>query len=156
MHVNLCLWLKVRRYGKGMVIHMKIKKCVMEDIPQLAMLNKQLIEDEKSDNPMSVKELEERMLGFLDSEYEAFFFVAEEAIVGYALVKNTCTPLYLRQFFISRDYRKRHYGTEAFHALLKHLGVDMLDIEVLPWNERGMRFWESLGFREISRYMRLG
>ena len=27
-------------------------------------------------------------------------------------------------------------------------------IEVLPWNEAGMRFWESCGFKEISRYMR--
>ena len=76
--------------------------------------------------------------------------------MGYALVKNTCTPLYLRQFLIDRAYRKKHYGTEAFHALLKHLGLESIDIEVLPWNERGMRFWESLGFREISRYMRLG
>ena len=135
---------------------MQIRKCTPDDISKLAILNKQLIEDEKSDNPMSIKELEERMRGFLNTEYEAFFFVAEEAIVGYALVKSTCKPLYLRQFLVDRDYRKKHYGTEAFHALLKHLGVDSMDIEVLPWNEQGMRFWESIGFREISRYMRLG
>ena len=135
---------------------MQIRKCTPDDISKLAILNKQLIEDEKSDNPMSIKELEERMRGFLNTEYEAFFFVAEEAIVGYALVKNTCTPLYLRQFLIDRAYRKKHYGTEAFQVLLKHLSVESIDIEVLPWNERGMRFWESLGFREISRYMRLG
>ena len=135
---------------------MQIRKCTPDDISKLAILNKQLIEDEKSDNPMSIKELEERMRGFLNSEYEALFFVAEETIVGYALVKNTCKPLYLRQFLVDRAYRKRHYGTEAFHALLKHLGVESIDIEVLLWNERGMRFWESLGFREISRYMRLG
>ncbi len=135
---------------------MQIRKCTPDAISKLAILNKQLIEDEKSDNPMSIKELEERMRGFLNTEYEAFFFVAEEAIVGYALVKNTCTPLYLRQFLIDRAYRKKHYGTEAFQVLLKHLGVESIDIEVLPWNERGMHFWESLGFREISRYMRLG
>lgn len=29
---------------------MRIEKCTLEDIPQLAVLNKQLIDDEKSDN----------------------------------------------------------------------------------------------------------
>ena len=133
---------------------MEIKKCTLEDVPQLAILNKQLIEDEKSNNPMSIKELEERMSGFLQSEYDAYFFLVEESVVGYALVKHTCTPLYLRQFLIAREYRQRHHGTGAFHALLEYLGVDRMDIEVLPWNERGMRFWESCGFKEISRYMR--
>lgn len=133
---------------------MEIKKCTLEDVPQLAALNKQLIEDEKSNNPMSIEELEERMSGFLNSEYEAFFFLIEETVVGYALVKHSCTPLYLRQFLIAREYRQRHYGTEAFRLLLEYLGVDQMDIEVLPWNERGMRFWESCGFKEISRYMR--
>ncbi|MCM1038284.1 MAG: hypothetical protein NC314_11460 [Roseburia sp.] len=37
---------------------------------------------------------------------------------------------------------------------MEHLGVKDIDIEVLPWNEAGKRFWESVGFREISRYMR--
>ena len=135
-------------------IGIEIKKITLEDVPQLAVLNKQLIEDEKSNNPMSIEELEERMSGFLNSEYEAFFFLIEETVVGYALVKHSCTPLYLRQFLIAREYRQRHYGTEALRLLLEYLGVDQMDIEVLPWNERGMRFWESCGFKEISRYMR--
>ncbi|MBR2408885.1 MAG: hypothetical protein IKB07_08015 [Lachnospiraceae bacterium] len=29
-----------------------------------------------------------------------------------------------------------------------------LNKQLLPWNERGMKFWESCGFKEISRYMR--
>lgn len=133
---------------------MEIKKCTLEDVLQLALLNKQLIEDEKSNNPMNIDELVERMSVFLNTEYNAYFFMVGEEVVGYALVKHTCTPLYLRQFLIVREYRKKHYGTEAFHTLLEYLGVDRMDIEVLPWNERGMRFWESCGFKEISRYMR--
>ena len=133
---------------------MEIKKCTLEDVSQLAILNKQLIEDEKSNNPMSIKELEERMSGFLNSEYDAYFFLVEDVVVGYALVKHTCTPFYLRQFLIARGHRQKHYGTEAFRLLLEYLDVDRMDIEVLPWNERGMCFWESCGFKEISRYMR--
>ncbi|MBQ8596452.1 MAG: GNAT family N-acetyltransferase [Lachnospiraceae bacterium] len=86
--------------------------------------------------------------------YDAYFFVVGEEIVGYALVKNSCKPLYLRQFLIDRKYRKQHLGTEAFHELLKYLEVENIDIEVLPWNEAGLRFWSSLGFKEISKYMR--
>lgn len=134
---------------------MRIIKCSQDDIPQLAVFNKQLIEDEKSDNPLSVSELEKRMENFLDTEYDAYFFEADSEIVGYALVKRTCSPLYLRQFFICREYRKNHYGTEAFQALLGYLNVDSIDIEVLSGNEAGNCFWESLGFKEVSRYMRL-
>lgn len=133
---------------------MDIRKCILDDVPQLAFFNKQLIEDETSNNPMTIEELEERMTGFLKSEYDAYFFLVDETVVGYALVKKTCTPLYLRQFLIEREYRRKHYGREAFRALLEYLGVERMDIEVLPWNERGMRFWESCGFKEISRYMR--
>lgn len=53
---------------------MEIKKCTLEDVAKLAVLNKQLIDDEKSDNPMSIQELEERMTGFLNTEYDAYFF----------------------------------------------------------------------------------
>lgn len=133
---------------------MVIRKCKLEDIPKLALLNKQLIEDEKSDNPMSIQELEERMTGFLNTEYDAYFFMVDEDIVGYALVKNSCRPLYLRQFLIDRKYRKHHYGTEAFNSLIQYLEVKRIDIEVLSWNEAGNRFWESCGFKDISRYMR--
>ena len=134
---------------------MKIVRCNKDNIPQLTIFNKQLIEDEGSENPMSVPELEKRMEGFLNTEYDAYFFEEESAMVGYALVKNSCSPLYLRQFFIGREYRKNHYGTKAFHALLEYLDVDSIDIEVLSGNEAGNRFWESLGFGEVSRYMRL-
>lgn len=137
---------------------MQIKKCILADVETLAKLNKQLIEDEKNDNPMTLEELEYRMERFITTEYDAYFFLEKfeeaEDIIGYALVKNTCNPLYLRQFFIKLEYRKKHLGTEAFHLLKEYLKVDALDIEVLSWNEAGMKFWQSLGFCERSRHMR--
>lgn len=139
-------------YGaKGMYI----RKCTQEDVSVLAVLNKQLIEDEKSNNPMNVAELEERMRGFWETDYDAYFFVENREVMGYALVNKTRKPMYLRQFMIERKYRKQHNGTKAFQMLLNYLKVKELDVEVLPWNEAGLAFWESCGFREISRYMRL-
>lgn len=133
---------------------MNIRKCDLKDVENLAILNKQLIDDENSNNSMNIKELEERMKSFLLTDYQAYFFEVDDNIVGYALVKTTCAPMYLRQFLIDRKYRKQHYGTEAFHSLIRYLGVDNIDIEVLSWNEAGKHFWKSCGFCEVSRYMR--
>lgn len=44
---------------------MLIRKCTHQDIPQLAMMNMHLIEDEKSNNPMTLTELEYRMGNFI-------------------------------------------------------------------------------------------
>lgn len=125
---------------------MLIIKCTGQDIHTLAVLNKRLIEDEKSDNSMSPEELENRMKAFLANEYNAYFFKEAEEIIGYALIRHTCSPLYLRQFYIDRAYRRKHYGEKAFHELLKLLHADTIDLDVLPWNEAGLRFWNKMGF----------
>lgn len=133
---------------------MRIEKCTMADVPKLALLNKQLIEDEKSDNPMNINELENRMRGFLETEYSAYFFIEDNNIIGYALIKNTSSPLYLRQFLIDRAYRKNHYGTQAFQMLLQHLDIKEIDLDVLPWNKNGLAFWKHCGFSETCIAMR--
>lgn len=134
---------------------MIIKKCTIEDVEKLAELNKQLIEDEKSDNKMNLAELEVRMRTFLESDYCAYFFMKGLNIIGYALVNINVNPVYLRQFLIERNYRRNHLGKKAVDLLLQELKIDSLDIEVLSWNEVGMKFWENCGFIERSRYMRL-
>ncbi|MBR5973695.1 MAG: GNAT family N-acetyltransferase [Clostridiales bacterium] len=133
---------------------MRIEKCTIEDIQVLARMNKCLIEDERSSNPMNLSQLEERMQGFLLGDYDAYFVKDEDEIVGYALVDRTSDPLYLRQFYIEREQRRKHYGESAFRALLEYLGTDRIDIDVLPWNEAGVAFWRSLGFTEKYVAMR--
>ena len=133
---------------------MQIIQAGLQDAARLALLNKRLIEDERSDNPMCVAELESRMLGFLRGEYHAYFFSEDGETVGYALVRHTATPLYLRQFSIDRDFRRRHYGQTAFRLLMERLQADVIDIDVLPWNEAGRLFWKSCGFQETCVSMR--
>lgn len=128
--------------------------CTQDDLNILADLNKQLIEDEKSDNKMNIDQLKERMRGFLETDYNAYLFKKQNTVVGYSLVKKSQAPIYLRQFFICREYRKRGYGREAFNNLMHLLGTDAIDIEVLCWNNAGKLFWDSLGFKERSVYMR--
>ncbi len=135
---------------------MEIRECAVSDAAKLAQMNKRLIEDEKSANPMTIDELEARMTDFLSGSYTAYFFAEDQAVVGYALVDNSRNPLYLRQFYIEREYRRRHFGQTAFRLLLAHLGTDTIDVDVLPWNAPGLAFWRSLGFRDTCISMRLG
>ncbi len=132
---------------------MVIRECTIQDCSILALLNKELIEDEKHDNTMGIEQLEERMEGFLNGEYRALFFMQGDDIIGYALVKTVCSPPYLRQFYICRGHRRKGYGTEAFQHMMACLKTDAIDIEVLYGNARGIRFWESLGFRPRSIYL---
>lgn len=133
---------------------MQLQKCTMEDVTKLALLNKQLIEDEKSDNVMNISELERRMKGFLETDYSAYFFIENSQVIGYALIRNTSKPTYLRQFLIDRDYRKHHYGTQAFQMLLRYLDIKEIDLEVLSWNKNGLAFWKHCGFSETCIAMR--
>lgn len=133
---------------------MQIQECTIADVQKLAALNKQLIDDEKSDNPMTINELENRMSEFLNTEYSAYFFIVDSQIIGYALVKKTVEPIYLRQFLIDRNYRKQHYGKQAFQMLLQYLDIKEIDLEVLPWNKNGLAFWKHCGFNETCIAMR--
>ncbi|MCR2804625.1 GNAT family N-acetyltransferase [Paenibacillus soyae] len=124
------------------------------DLDILAELNKQLIEDEQHDNKMNFDQLKERMRSFISTDYSSYIFEENGEAVGYALVNHSRQPLYVRQFFICRNCRRRGYGKQAFHQLLGLLNAKSLDIEVMTWNHRGLAFWKSLGFQERSVYMR--
>lgn len=133
---------------------LRIVKATDADVGLLARMNKELIEDEQHENPMNAGQLAERMRGFLGTTYSAWLFKAGDDVKGYALVDHGRQPLYLRQFFICRHCRREGWGRKSFHLLLRELGTDVIDIDVLVWNTRGRRFWEALGFAERSIRMR--
>jgi predicted acetyltransferase len=127
-----------------------IHECTISDINILAEMNKQLIEDENDNNllSMDIIGLKNRMTEFLNNGYRAYLFFVNNVIVGYALCDMTKEPKYLRQFFIKREVRRKHYGKTAFEILLKKIGIKEIEIDVLIWNETGIKFWESIGFKE--------
>jgi len=132
-----------------------IKKATLEALDMLAEMNKQLIEDEQHDNTMSLDELKNRMKDLIRNDYEAYLFLSEEVIKGYALVNPIRNPVYLRQFFICRDSRGMGLGKTYFQLLLEELKITKLDVEVMYWNETGYQFWKAVGFKERSVYLRL-
>ncbi|MFD0711605.1 GNAT family N-acetyltransferase [Paenibacillus sp. GCM10027626] len=134
---------------------LSIRICSHVDLALLATLNKQLIEDERHDNTMNIEQLKERMRSFIDTDYKAYIFGRDCEIIGYALVDHTRHPLYLRHFFVCRNFRRNGYGKLAFEKLIERLNTKEIDIEVMHWNHIGYEFWKSLGFIERSIYMRL-
>lgn len=132
----------------------QIQECSINDVPVLAKMNKHLIEDENAENSMNISQLEKRMQEFINTGYKAFFFTSNDSIIGYGLCNMTQTPIYLRQFFIQREERRKGYGKEAFYKLLECIGKNEIDIDVYEWNTTAIRFWESLGFKNRCFNMR--
>ena len=119
-------------------------------------MNRHLIEDERSANPVDLESLRERMRGWLETDYRAVLFEADE-VIGYALYRFEDETLggrrvvYLRQFFIGRAHRRRGLGHEAFSQLRKtYFGGAHLRLEVLTTNPGGSAFWKTLGFEPYA------
>lgn len=133
-----------------------IQSATESDACILAEMNKRLIEDEHSRNPMTVDELQQRMVGWLKSEWTAMLFVESDAIIGYALYllrKDDYYPdrqvVYLRQFYIERDFRNRGLGSDTFKLLVATCFPPdcAIAIDVLASNPGGYRFWSRIGFQ---------
>ncbi len=126
----------------------KLRAARREDVAVLAELNAQLIEDQRSKNPMTVPELAKRMASWLSTEYEAVLFEIGEDVVGYALFCPRDGGIYLRQFFISRDRRREQLGSEALALLHREVwpAEVHISVDVLVHNQRALAFWRAVGF----------
>lgn len=143
---------------------LRLQSAGIADLRILAEMNKQLIEDEKSSNPMGIKELEERMAEFLKSSWEIDLIMRETKIIGYALYqyheeqfKGEGKRVYLRQYFIGREFRNMGYGIAGIELLktTRFKDVKRIEIDVLESNPKGQRFWERAGFKPYYTNMRI-
>jgi ribosomal protein S18 acetylase RimI-like enzyme len=133
-----------------------LRPATMADVPELARMNRQLIEDEGSRNPMSPAELENRMRQWLQADWQAVLIYADELLAGYALFRvrpddyfPQQSDVYVRQFFIQREWRRHGIGRSAFEQLVNsYFPPDAsLTLEVLSNNPVAQRFWQQLGFQ---------
>jgi GNAT superfamily N-acetyltransferase len=134
------------------------------DLPLLAQMNKRLIEDEGSRNPISIDQLAERMRGWVLGDWEVKLFARDGNVVGYAVHQTRRdeyfpdhTIVYLRQFYIEREMRGQGLGTAAFRALTsEHFPPDCrVVIDALAMNPRGYDFWRHVGFEPYCTTMHL-
>lgn len=124
----------------------------VDDVPILALMNKHLIEDEGSTNPMTLPQLEERMRGWVKyGEYSIILISMDNQPVGYTVYLQTEeNTLHIRQFFIKRKYRRQGIGKTVIDLIAMNTN---LTLDVLVTNPSGKAFWEKLGF--ISHSTRL-
>ncbi|WP_379134061.1 GNAT family N-acetyltransferase [Paenibacillus sp. sgz500958] len=143
---------------------LRLQSARNSDLQILAEMNKQLIEDEKSSNPMGIKELEGRMREFLENAWGIDLILKESKIIGYTLYKyqedlfnRDEKQVYIRQYFIRREYRNMGYGIAGIELLKKtrFKDVEKIEIDVLETNPEGKRFWDSAGFKPYYTNMRM-
>lgn len=136
---------------------MTLRPATLADVSLLAPLNKQLIDDEGSCNPMTVDGLAERMRGFLDAGgYEAILFERDDATLGYALFRREPDRVHLRQFFVCPKHRRAGVGRVAFARLRAEAWAGgRVTLDVLAGNARAITFWRALGFRDYAVAMTL-
>jgi GNAT superfamily N-acetyltransferase len=129
------------------------------DLPALAELNAQLIEDEGHSNPMSVQQLESRMSGWLGGDYRAVIFREGDRVVAYALYRpsdgrweGAPSGVYLRQFFVVRDRRRHGIGSDAIGLLRREVWSPgcRITLETLLHNAKAQAFWRAVGFHDYS------
>jgi GNAT superfamily N-acetyltransferase len=118
------------------------------DVPIVARMNQQLIEDEGHRNPMNLAELESRMRSMIEGDYTATLFEWHGRLVAYALWREEPDWVYLRQFFVARDYRRRGIGSRAVRKLTCEIWPpgQRIRVDVLIGNQPALEFWRAAGF----------
>ena len=131
---------------------MTYRRATSADCSLLAELNHQLIRDEEHRNPMTVPELEQRMRGWLESEYVAILFEDGGKVVAYALYREQPDEIYLRQLFVVRERRRQGLGKQVMRLLFSEIWpkTKRLTVEVLVANTAAIAFWRAVGYRDYS------
>jgi predicted acetyltransferase len=131
---------------------MHFRKATNADIALLARQNQQLIQDEGHRNRMSLPELENRMRSWLHGEYEAIIFEHDGRPIAYALCRTDGDGIYLRQFFVDRQYRRKGFGRQAIKMLLSNIlpREKRVTVDILINNQSGQAFWKALGFIDYA------
>lgn len=151
------------RGGKRLNLGLSYRMAGPDDAALIAPMNRQLIVDEGSENPMTLPELEARMRRFLETGWSCALLELEEAVVGYALFETRPQPydnarqeVFLRQYFIAADYRRQGIGKAGIALLETHAfppGATVV-LDVLSENTRGRQFWQRAGFEPYAVTMK--
>ena len=89
-----------------------LRRATPNDASLLAPMNKRLIDDEGSTNPMSLPQLESRLRKWLNAEWRGELFLHDVPVVGYAIYRlqrsefDNRETVYIRHYFIEREYSK--------------------------------------------------
>ena len=132
---------------------MNFRQAVLSDCALLAELNHQLLQDEGHRNRfMTVPQLEERMRGWLSTEYRAVIFEEGGHVVAHAVYREQPDQIYLRQLFVIRDRRRQGLGRRAVQILRTDIWPKdkRLTVDVLLHNTAAIAFWRAVGYKDYE------
>ncbi len=131
---------------------LSISAATEADIPQLAELNRQLMEDEAHPYMLDPETLRARMTRWVAGEYRVLVFRNGARICGYAAWCTEERGTYLRHFFICRGQRRRGLGRAIVERLRReHFPKDQpLQLEAAVWNTGAIAFWRAVGFKDFG------
>lgn len=140
-----------------------LRAATSADLATIALMNRELIQDEGHRNPMSVEQLEERARNFLSKgDWRIDLLEVEGRIAGFVtwrqeedITEPSGQRIYLRQFYIARDARGGGIGRQSFEALMsQRFPADCrILLEVLESNPGGREFWARMGFAPYSLFV---
>ena len=138
--------------------HFNIRQAKKDDMITVAKMNKQLIRDEGSPNPMTIQELERRFRQWRKEGWRCVVIEHQGTMIGYCVfkeIKGTHSYQYnlsLKQFFIRRHLRSRGIGSSALKFMINSFfpKIPRVRVEVLESNQRGKKFWLSNGFVPVA------
>ncbi|MHC5073412.1 MAG: GNAT family N-acetyltransferase [Planctomycetota bacterium] len=128
-----------------------------KDVAWLPEMNQQLILDEKHRNEMTLKELEQRMSGFLHGRYQAVIVRVHGEDVGYGLYIKEEDCFYIRQVYVRKEMRRQGVGRSIVNWIRNNpaQGFKIIRTSVLVWNLDGIEFWKTIGFKDYVTTMEL-
>jgi ribosomal protein S18 acetylase RimI-like enzyme len=134
----------------------------MEEIFSLAGINRAEATAIQADNNQ-----EEMIASYQNSlEHGAYFLVArtEDDLIGWVLVDRSLDWFTHKEIgWISDVYVKKEFRNQGVAKVLieqslvefKHLGYDDVRLNVFTFNEKAIRLYEKLGFKDVSKFMRI-
>lgn len=108
-----------------------------------------------------------QVLALLNSSKTPIFVaVEEEKVLGYCFCKvkayenepvvNNHTELYIDDLCVDESHRGQHIGTALYNQVLRYAkmrGCHNITLNVWCFNERAMKFYESLGMKPQRLFM---
>jgi GNAT superfamily N-acetyltransferase len=136
---------------------LKFRIAAQNDAAWLAQMNQKLIRDEKHRNEMTLKELEQRMSGFLHGRYQAVIVSVRGEDAGYGLYIKEDDYFYIRQIYVKKEMRRQNIGRSIINWIRNNpaRGFKIIRTSVLVWNLDGIEFWKTLGFKDCVITMEL-
>ncbi len=129
--------------------NIKLRKGILEDIPEIMALVKELAIFEKAEEEM-IATTEMYNQAIKENLFDLFVATVDGKIAGMMLYYYGFSTwkgkmLYLEDFVVSADQRSGGIGQKLFDQLLleaKDKGCTMIKWQVIDWNKDAIRFYE--------------